>query len=283
MLALVPHFQCEEWLGDCLDALTEQTRPPDGIAVIDDGSPEAPLRIVRRFPQVTLLQARENGGPYRLIQTLIQDTGYDAYLFNDADDWSAPCRLERLLETAEQTGAELVGSWEVRLLCREGDVALIPYPSDVNEILEKDPCALPLLLPTSLVGRDLVVRTGGFAGGMRFSGDAEFLCRAHHVARVVNAAEYLYVRRERDGGPTSSSETGLRSGARREVQERLWARARENAARVQKGDPPVLDPLAVASPAELHHLAGPRLVPCPRAVSRVHSDEGGTKEPRPCP
>ena len=47
---------------------------------------------------MTLLHADRNVGPYRLVQQVIEDTDYDAYLFQDADDWSAPDRLEQLLD-----------------------------------------------------------------------------------------------------------------------------------------------------------------------------------------
>jgi glycosyltransferase involved in cell wall biosynthesis len=263
VLALVPHFQCEEWLSDCLASLVEQSRPLDGIVVIDDASPEPPLSIVARYPQVTLVQAEFNVGPYRLIQTVMEKTGYDAYLFNDADDWSTPRRLERLLAEAESTGAELVGSFEVRLFLEEGDVIPVAYPVDVNAALEDDPTAFPLLHPTSLVSRDLVLRIGGFAGGMRFSGDAEFLRRAVHAARVVNVPEYLYLRRKRVGALTTSAETGLRSKARRRVQQELWDRARSNASLVAMGEPPVLEPMSVSDPVPLRHLVGPQLRAAP--------------------
>jgi glycosyltransferase involved in cell wall biosynthesis len=270
VLALIPHFGCEEWLPDCLDALASQTRPLEGIVVIDDASPEAPVEIVRRFPGVTLLQAGTNVGPYRLIQSVMERTGYDAYLFNDADDWSRPRRLERLLAEAEAEGADLVGSWEVRVFLQEGDVVPVEYPVDVNEALRSDPTAFPLLHPTSLVSRDLVLRLGGFASGMRFSGDAEFLRRAAHVARVVNVPEYLYLRRKREGALTTSPRTGLRSEARREVQRQLWERARRNAARVALGEPPDLRPMAVSGPVPLRHLAGPPLA-LPDHPGRFHA------------
>jgi glycosyltransferase involved in cell wall biosynthesis len=260
VLALIPHFRCEEWLPDCLEALVDQTRAPDGIVVIDDASPEPPVEIVSRFPEVTLLRASENVGPYRLIQSVIEGTGYDAYLFNDADDWSASWRLETLLATAEATGAELVGSFEIRMYLQEGDVVLVEYPEDVNAALRADPTAFPLLHPTSLVSRHLVERIGGFASGLRFSGDAEFLRRAAHVARVVNVPRHLYIRRKREEALTTAQNTGLRSPARRELQQELWRVARDNAVRVAAGGSPVLDPIAVAGSVDLEHLAGPPLI-----------------------
>src|SRR6185369_2214634 len=122
VLALIPHYRCEEWLSECLESLLAQTRPLDGIVIIDDASPHPPVEIVRKFPEVTLLTAAENGGPYRLIQEVINNTRYDAYLFQDADDWSTYDRLELLLDEAERTGAELVGSQELRVFCDSREV-----------------------------------------------------------------------------------------------------------------------------------------------------------------
>jgi glycosyltransferase involved in cell wall biosynthesis len=259
VLALVPHYRCEEWLADCLESLLEQSRSLDGIVVLDDASAEPPLEIVRRFPGVTLLAAEENSGPYRLIQAAIERTRYDAYLFNDADDWSARDRLEILLAAAEATGAELIGSQEVRILTDEVEALTISYPVDVNAALREQPRSFALLHPTSLVARSLVMRLGGFATGLRFSGDAEFLHRAGHAARVVNVPEHLYFRRHRAGALTTAPETGLESAARRQVHERLWNRAVENAERVAAGRAPDLRPLSQAEPLRLSHLHGPFL------------------------
>ena len=121
-------------------------------------------------------------GPYRLIQQVMEDTHYDAYLFQDADDWSAPDRLELLLDAAERTGAELIGTQEVRVFCDEPEAVPIEWPLDVNACFAERPTAFPLLHPTSLVSRDAVMAVGGFATGLRFGGDAEFLRRVHHMA-----------------------------------------------------------------------------------------------------
>ena len=63
---LVPHFRCEQWLGECIASLVKQTRPPDAIIVIDDASAAPPIEIVAPFPSVSLFQSQENVGPYGL-------------------------------------------------------------------------------------------------------------------------------------------------------------------------------------------------------------------------
>jgi hypothetical protein len=259
VLALVPHRACEPWLDSCLESLVRQTRPLDGIAVIDDASARPPVDLVRRHPGVTLLRAADRAGPYRLVQQVIDDTAYDAFLFQDADDWSRQDRLEVLLRGAVRTGAELVGSQEVRILCCEREVVPIAYPLDVNASLAREPAAFALLHPTSLVHADLVRRLGGFATGLRFNGDAEFLARAVHAARVANVAEYLYFRRKRPQALTTAADTGLGTPARLRVQARVRERAEANARAVRECVAPDLTPLRVAPPVRLEHLVGPPL------------------------
>ena len=261
VLALVPHYRCEEWLFDCLASVAAQTRSPEGIVIIDDGSEVPPAEIVRQFPQVTLLAASENGGPFRLMQQVINDTSYDAYLFQDADDWSAQDRLAILLAEAERTGAELVGCQELQIVCEEGKDLPVCYPSDVNEALSEQPTRYPLLLPTSLASRDLVLRLGGFATGLRFGADGEFVRRAAHVARIVNAPRYCYFRRKRAGSLTSAPDTGLQSPARAKLRGALLKRAMENASAVARGEAPALEPYAMAGPVKLTHISGPKLKP----------------------
>lgn len=256
--ALIPHYRCERWLAECLESLVMQSRPPDAVVVIDDASDAPPADIVRRFPSVTLLRAASNVGPYRLIQQVIDETAYDAYLFQDADDWSAADRLELLLREAERTGAELIGSHELRSLGDGGGRLPVCYPLDVNAALAEWP-AHPLLHPTSLTSRALVRRLGGFATGLRFGADTEFLRRAAHVARVVNLNYFSYFRRDRPGSLMTAPETGLGSPARSRLQETLDELAHQNAAAVARGQAPSLKPLATGPAVRLTHVRGPEL------------------------
>jgi glycosyltransferase involved in cell wall biosynthesis len=259
VLALIPHFKCEDWLDDCLSSLATQTRPLDGIVVIDDASEAPPVELVSRHPGITLLHAGENVGPYRLVQQVIDETDYDAYLFQDADDWSAPDRLERLLEGAAATGAELIGSQEVRVFCDEPEAVPIQWPLDGNAPFENVPTAFTCLHPTSLVSRDLVQAVGGFSSGLRFGGDAEFLRRAHWIATVANVPHYSYLRRIRQDSLTTAPETAIGSPVRKELMDETFARARANHTLVEQGLEPDLSPLRTRDPVELRRLCGPPL------------------------
>ena len=55
----------------------------------------------------------------------------DWYMFQDADDWSAADRLERLLAHAASTGAELVGSDYVMMGADTGLATPYVFPPNV--------------------------------------------------------------------------------------------------------------------------------------------------------
>ena len=133
-----------------------------------------PRRRSNKFPGVTLLRSEENSGPYRLIQEVISNTGYDAFLFQDADDWAATNRLEILLDLATRTGKELIGSQGHRLIVDEGEVVLYQHPLNPELTFQTTPKSKPVHHPTSLVTRDLIQRTGGFANALA-------LLRRHRV------------------------------------------------------------------------------------------------------
>jgi len=254
VLAVIPHYRCEQFLHRCLQSLVTQTRPLDGIVVIDDGSDSPPVDIVREFPGVTLLASALNVGPYRLIQQVICQTNYDAYLFQDADDWSSGYRLELLLAAAENYGAELVGTQELRVF-EDDRVLPVVYPLNVSAALAAKP-GHPLLHPTSLVSRNLVLRLGGFATGLRFSGDTEFLLRAQFAAIIVNVPDYGYFRRHRAGSLTTDRATGLDAPVRLELIQQLKKRAIANSAAVREGKLPDLRPLKTAGAIELNYITG---------------------------
>lgn len=137
VLAVITHYRCEQWLAQCLESIVAQTHGPNGIVVVDDGSEHPPLEILSKFPQATLLRASENVGLFRLCQQLAVHTAYDAFMFQDADDWSAPERLSVLLMEAERTGAEMVGC--------QGFFSGVPeelpvkYPANINASLLANP------------------------------------------------------------------------------------------------------------------------------------------------
>ena len=265
VLAVVPHYRCESWLPACLHSLVTQTRPPDAIAVLHDG-PEPPVHLLEQFPSVALYRTVDRVGPYALVQSLVDLTRFDAVLFQDADDWSSRDRLALLLAEAERTGADLIGSQEIRVDEIFGRVYATCYPLDANRALSIGP-GHPLLHPTSLISTRLLARLGGFATGLRFGADTEMLLRAGFVARIVNLDVAAYFRRHRTSSLTTDPETGLDSPARHALLAEVKARANQNRGLCDIGRVPNLSPLVRSESISLIHLSGPALMSCRHSLN----------------
>jgi len=91
-----------ELLRECLPALQEQTRPPDSILVVDNGSTDGTAEAVRsEFPGVELLRLAENGGGaggFRAGMEAAHARGFGWLWLMDDDTIPTPTALERLLE-----------------------------------------------------------------------------------------------------------------------------------------------------------------------------------------
>ena len=259
VLAVIPHYRCEQWLDQCLHSLVKQTRPLAAIAVIDDNSEQPPVEIVSKYPEVTLLQATKNSGPYALSQQVINDTGYDAYMFQDADDWAPDDRLQILLTEAERTGAEFMGSQVLWVLCPEDEVIPVCFPLDVSRVYAVKQ-SHPILHPTTLVTADLIRRAGGYSTALRFGADSEFLRRVGFKARIVNANHFCYFQRHRHDSLTESAETGFQSAARQTLMANLKQWAEENRDALTSSSA-MVKPYATAGPLHIKHLTGPPLKP----------------------
>ena len=201
VLAVVPYVDSAQRLDQCLESLVSQTRPPDGIVVVDDGTPEAPVGVVRRFRHVTLLRSARRVGPDRLVRQVIEETSADWYLLQDADGWSAPDRLERLLALATDSGAELLGSDYLTVVPEEGLTVSHLLPADVNAALVSATSGPVLHHRASLVHRSLVERMDGGSAAPWFSGGRDLVRRAAGVARVANASRVLSFERHRPPSP----------------------------------------------------------------------------------
>ena len=120
---------------------------------------------------------------------------------------------------------------------------------------------------------------GGFATGLRFGGDAEFLRRVHHIARVVNIPAHGYYRRIRQNSLTTAPATRIGSPVRKQIMEMTFERANRNAELVASGREPDLSPPRTAAPVGFTRLAGPELKPGTAALPLRRHGGGGPPSP----
>jgi glycosyltransferase involved in cell wall biosynthesis len=92
---IIPVYNAELYLVECLDSVFKQTLLPQEVIVIDDGSKDTSLPILQNYPQPLRIFSRPNKG---LAATLNEAIGYaqnEYVAFLDNDDCWNPNKLAR--------------------------------------------------------------------------------------------------------------------------------------------------------------------------------------------
>jgi len=111
---VVPVYETEAYLAECLGSLQDQTRADFDVVVVDDGSSGDSEPIVKFFQEdgldIQFVRHPESRGTLAARLTGVGHARGDYIGFLDSDDAALPNFVERLLGTAEETKADIVGS-----------------------------------------------------------------------------------------------------------------------------------------------------------------------------
>jgi CDP-glycerol glycerophosphotransferase len=106
---VVPIYNVEGFLRECLESVTAQTVDDLEVVMVDDGSTDGSAAIAREFeaadPRFRLL-SQPNGGLSKARNTGIEAAGGEYLAFLDSDDVLPPNAYELLLGALEQTGSD---------------------------------------------------------------------------------------------------------------------------------------------------------------------------------
>lgn len=108
---LIPSYQVEPFISRCLDSVISQTYPNLEILVVDDGSSDGTVDVLRSYAanddRIRVWQEVHRGVSIVRNQLLKEASG-DYLFFLDADDFLAPDALQILYDTAVKYQAEIV-------------------------------------------------------------------------------------------------------------------------------------------------------------------------------
>lgn len=112
---IVPVYNSEQELRDCLDSLVEQTEKDIEIIVIDDGStdnsPEIEAEYQKKYPNVKVYRNERNLGQSETRNRGIALAEGDYIAFLDSDDYVNPGMYEELYQAAvENNMPELIST-----------------------------------------------------------------------------------------------------------------------------------------------------------------------------
>ena len=92
---LIPCFNAEQWIGQAIDSALAQTYPNREVIVVDDGSSDRSLEIIRGYGDRIRHETGPNRGGNRTRNRLLDLAGGEWLQYLDADDYLMPEKIER--------------------------------------------------------------------------------------------------------------------------------------------------------------------------------------------
>lgn len=218
---IIPVYNRAHLIGTTLDSLLRQSLPADEIIVVDDGSTDGTVDIVRGYGgKVSLVCQPDNGGPGAARNAGLARATGSHVMFFDSDDLATPDYLKARATVAKETGAQIVyGAWAPVSLengvCRHDGFARQSRAVRGNA-LSAFLRSWVLLLQDCLIDISLVREVGGYPEDLVTGEDMLLLFRMLKAgARLGYAAGPLLLLRQHPEGQISAS-TGLAAQRKRE-------------------------------------------------------------------
>ncbi|ETT01320.1 glycosyltransferase family 2 protein [Providencia alcalifaciens] len=203
---IVPVYNSERYLRQCLDSLINQTYPHLEIIIIDDFSQDTSLTIAKEYAKndnrfVVVSSSNNNGYLLSTNHGFSLATG-DFITFLDSDDTCSLQRIENQLKYLEEKNLDLVGSYCKIVDHKNSIIQHIKYPSYLKSktIENIRACGSSVLLR-----RHVLTTIGKFNPLFSRIGseDFEWLMRASKLFKYATIPEYLYNYRKADGNITT--------------------------------------------------------------------------------
>jgi CDP-glycerol glycerophosphotransferase len=209
---VVPIYDVEPYLEDCLRSIARQTLRDLEVVMVDDGSPDESAAIGQRFadadPRFRLLR-QPNAGLGAARNAGAAACGGEYLAFVDSDDRLVPDAYERLLASLVTTGSDFA-TGGVRRFDDDGEwPAQFLRKAFLRQRLRTHVSRFDFLLVDRMAPNKLWRRSFWDAERLRFPEgvlheDIPVVVPAHFLARCVDVIKHpVYLYRERNDGLSS--------------------------------------------------------------------------------
>ncbi len=223
---IIPNFNRETLIGETLSNLLGQTRLPDEIIVVDDGSTDKSVEVIQSFGSKVKLIQQTNQGPGAARNAGLRIATGEFIQFQDSDDLFSLNKLEVQARLLDQTGADIAFSPWVKVRIEERRVIF------ENHVLQQKmpPPKLSLacwwlrgwstVFQSLLFRRSCLDKIGFYRTDLKLGEDGELFFRALTASpKVAFSAEALTLYRLHETNKLTQDE-----GASRTIRVIDWAR-----------------------------------------------------------
>lgn len=205
---IVPCFNAEQYIADTIRSAQQQTYPHKEVIVIDDGSTDGSVEVLKSFGSSIRWETGPNRGACAARNRGLQLAKGERIQFLDADDWLYPQKLERQVECLRQyPGTTPISDWEVKESGETTRRVIAPSTSDdpLFTLLHR-----PLQTSSPLHDRSNLLRVGGFREDLPCSQERDLHLRlASHGWPIHRIPEPLYAVRRVAGSVSGNYERVL--------------------------------------------------------------------------
>lgn len=183
---VIPAYNAASFLPRCLKSVFTQTRRPEEIIVVDDGSTDTTAAMAADLGARVI--SRPNGGLSAARNMGIQSASSEWIALLDADDMWAPEKLER---QAARVQPETVLVYTGIRIFDDNGVRESRRAVDVTAARKMLRYCNPITPSTVLVRRDAVVQDGGFREDIRACEDWEMWFRLQRFGQFEAISDPL--------------------------------------------------------------------------------------------
>jgi glycosyltransferase involved in cell wall biosynthesis len=182
--AIIPNYNRESLIGETISNLLAQTLPPHEIIVVDDGSTDKSVEVIRSFGEKVKLVQQPNQGPGSARNAGLRMATGEFIQFQDSDDLFSLNKLEAQTKLLEQTGADIAFSPWVKLKIEgrngslENRVLQQAMPSGKLSLSSWWLRGWSTVFQSLLFRRSFLKNVGDYRTDLKFGEDGELFFRA---------------------------------------------------------------------------------------------------------
>jgi len=211
---VVPAYNAADTIQRAINSVMDQTYPARETIVVDDGSRDETVEVVRAYGSAVRIVCQKNAGVAAARNRGISESNCAWVAFLDADDWWMPHRLEAGVSILNGRPWLRWAAGAYTVLLPDGTSGEEPASSAYRALLT-DSCYfpdfykaaaanIPFHTCTMLIRKDLIVDAGFFDSSLRTSEDRDLWYRIadqHPAIGFVDRPIFVYDRR-REGSLT---------------------------------------------------------------------------------
>jgi len=107
---LIPCYNAERWVGDAIRSALAQTYEPKEVIVVDDGSTDGSLEVMKSFGDAIRWESGPNRGACEARNRLTALSRGEWLQYLDADDYLMPDKIAKQMDVVQQTDCDMVVS-----------------------------------------------------------------------------------------------------------------------------------------------------------------------------